>query len=428
MRLIRLLICIAVFAFISGAAGAVGFDVEGATRAYLEKIPAASRANSDAYFTGGYWLQLVDLVYGIVVAGLLMATGLSARIRDRLSLTFKNAFLRTAAFAAVYVFLTFVLLFPLAVYEGFVREHTYGFATQNFAQWMGDAVKGLAVNLVLMSLGLAVLYSVIRKLKTSWWLWGTMVSIVLMTFVIFIQPVVIEPMFNDYKPMPAGAVKTEILRIAHANNIPTNDVLMVDASRQTKRVSANVAGIGSTVRIALNDNLLNRASPEGVAAVMGHEMGHYVLNHVVKMLVFLAVILAFGFLFIDRSYSWVTRRWGQRFGTRDIGDEAGLPIVMALLSVYFFMSTPLMNTIVRTQEAEADYFGLNASQQPDGFAEAMLMTAEYRKAEPGKWEEIIFYDHPSPHTRLHNAMQWKAENLGRSRPIVDAKTVVPVEK
>jgi STE24 endopeptidase len=428
MRLIRLLICVLVCAFIAGAAGAAGFDVEAATRAYLEKIPAASRSNSDAYFTGGYWLQLVDLVYGIVVAGLLLATGLSAKIRDRLSLIFKRAFVRTAAFAAVYVLLTFVLLFPLAAYEGFVREHTYGFATQNFAQWLGDAFKGLAVNVVLMSLGLAVLYSVIRKLKASWWLWGTMVSIVLLTFVIFIQPVVIEPMFNEYKPMPAGAVKTEILRIAHANNIPTNDVLMVDASRQTKRVSANVAGIGSTVRIALNDNLLNRASPEGVAAVMGHEMGHYVLNHVVKMLVFLAVILAFGFLFIDRSYSWVARRWGQRFGTRDIGDEAGLPIVMALLSVYFFMATPLMNTIVRTQEAEADYFGLNASQQPDGFAEAMLMTAEYRKAEPGKWEEILFYDHPSPHTRLHNAMQWKAENLGRSRPIVDAMTVVQVEK
>lgn len=404
------------------SAHAAGFDVDSATRAYLDKIPAATRANSDAYFTGGYWLQLVELLYGFATAYLLLATRSTAKIRDRLTSTFRNGYLRTAAFIAVFTLIMFVLNFPISVYTGFIREHNYGFATQNFGEWLAEAGKGLALNTVFSALGIALLYSVVRKLKNSWWLVGAFVSIGLMTVMIFISPIFIEPIFNAYKPMPAGPVKTEVLRIAQANSIPTNDVMMVDASKQTKRVSANVSGIGSTVRIALNDNLLNRASPNAVAAVMGHEMGHYVLNHVLKFLLALAIIVALGFKFVDASYAWASQRWGNRFAIRDIGDEAGLPLVMVLLSLYFFLATPLVNTMIRTQETEADFFGLNASQQPDGFAEGIMLTAEYRKAEPSEWEEILFYDHPSPRTRVRNAMQWKAQNLDRLRPVVAPNT------
>ena len=405
---------------------AAQFDPETATRQYLDSFPADMRARSDAYFTGGYWLQLFDLIYGLGIAWLLLATRWSALTRDRIALKLSNRFVRTMLYVALYVIVTAVLSLPQTFYEGYYREHAYGFANQNFVGWFGDQAKGLGINVIFSSLGFALLYMLIRRLKNQWVIAGTALSISLLIFGIFIAPMYIEPLFNEYVPMKEGAVKTEILRIAHANSIPTSDVLMFNASKQTKRVSANVAGIGSSVRIALNDNLLNRASPEGVAAVMGHEMGHYVLNHVVKFLVFLAVLLAFGFYFIDSAYRLVQRHWGSKFGIGEIGDEAGLPIVIALLSLYMFMATPIFNTIIRTQEMEADFFGLNASQQPDGFAEAMLMTAEYRKAEPGYWEEIVFYDHPSPHTRIFNAMTWKAANLDKpvTSTVLNAMRVV----
>lgn len=420
MKLLSRLSALLLPLLVCGLACAADFDPEAATRHYLDSIPAATRANSDAYFTGGYWLQALDLIYGLGVAWLLLATHWSANWRERIGKKISHGFLRTMTFIGLYIVANYILSFPLSVYEGYIREHAYGFATQDFVHWFADEGKGLAISIIFNSLGVALLYVLIRRLKSAWVMWGTAVSIAMMTFAIFVSPVLIEPLFNDYKPMPEGPVKTEILRIAHANSIPTSDVFMVDASRQTNRVSANVAGLGSTVRIALNDNLLNRASPQGVAAVMGHEMGHYVLNHVVKSLVFFAVIIALGFYFIDRGYAWVQRRWGQRFGTGDIGDEAGLPIVVALLSVFMFLSSPINKSIIRSQEMEADFFGLNAARQPDGFAEGILLTAEYRKAEPGYWEEILFYDHPSPHTRILNAMKWKAMNLEQT-PIAPAK-------
>jgi STE24 endopeptidase len=199
--------------------------------------------------------------------------------------------------------------------------------------------------------------------------------------------------------------------MARANNIPANDVYQIDASRQTTRMSANVSGLGSTMRITLNDNLLRRGSPEEIQAVMGHEMGHYVLNHVYKdMIFFLVVIVAF-FVFLRQSLEWSLARWGGKWQIRGIGDTAVYPLVVLLGSIFFFVLTPILNTHVRTAEQEADTFGINASRQPDGFAQAAIHLGEYRKMSPGPIEEWIFFDHPSGRSRIGAAMRWKAENL-----------------
>ncbi len=187
---------------------------------------------------------------------------------------------------------------------------------------------------------------------------------------------------------------------------------MVDASKQTNRVSANVAGMFGTMRIALNDNLLRRVSLPGIKAVMGHEMGHYVLNHVPKSILYLILVLAAGFAFLRWAFDRVLASRGERWGIRGIADPAGLPLLAAILSAFFFVLTPLNNTFIRSSEAEADIFGLNASREPDGMAEVALMLSEYRKISPGPVEEWIFYDHPSGRNRIHMAMQWKAEHLG----------------
>lgn len=156
---------------------------------------------------------------------------------------------------------------------------------------------------------------------------------------------------------------------------------------------------------------MNRGSPEEVRAVLGHEMGHYVLHHVYKLIVFAALIVVIGFGFLSWAYDKVRARYAERWGIRGVADVAGLPLLIALFSVYGFALTPVQNTIIRTMEAEADAFGLNASRQPEGFAQATLHLSEYRKMKLGAVEEIMFFDHPSGWNRIHRAMIWKAENI-----------------
>src|SRR4029077_4568621 len=168
-----------------------------------------------------------------------------------------------------------------------------------------------------------------------------------------------------------------ILSMARANGIPATDVYVFNASRQSNRVSANVAACANTTRISLSDNLLNRCTLPQIEPVMGHEMGHYVLNHQYKGLVFQGVLFVIAFAFLNWGLNAALARCGDRWGIHGITDVAVLPVAVLLLSVYSFVLTPVDNTITRTMEYEADIFGLNASQQPDGEAQIDLALGEY---------------------------------------------------
>lgn len=387
------------------------FDPEAATQAYIAQLSPGARTRSDAYFEGGYWLILWGLLYGLGVAWLLLGTRLSARMRDLAEKLSRFKWLQTAIYSVQYILLTAVLGFPLSLYQDFFREHQYGLSNQNFGQWMGDQFKGLLVGLILGTLALVIVYAVIRKLQRSWWLWGAVVLIVFGIFTATIAPVYIAPLFNTYKALPDSPLKSQILSMARANGIPADNVYEFDASKQSKRISANVSGMFGTTRISLNDNLLNRSTPAEIKAVMGHEMGHYVLNHVYKGIVFFGIIIVIGFALVQWVFGKLHARYGERWGIRNVGDVAGLPLLIALFSVYMFLMTPVNNSLSRTTEAEADAFGLNAAREPDGFAKAALQLSEYRKMHPGPVEEFIFFDHPSGWNRIHRAMVWKAEHI-----------------
>jgi STE24 endopeptidase len=384
-------------------------DPVAATEAWLDRLPAEQRARSDSYFEGGYWLQLWDFLYGLGVAALLLGTGLSARLRDAVERWTRFRFLQAILYTVGYALLAALLTFPLALYEGFFREHQYGLSNQSFGEWMGDSAKGMAVGLILGGLSVAALYAAFRRAPRTWWLWGAGLTVAFLVLGVLIAPVFISPLFNKYTELEDPTLRGSILSLARANGIPADHVYVFDASKQHNRVSANVSGLGQTMRISLNDNLLNRASPEGVEAVMGHEMGHYVLNHVYESILFFGVVLFLGFAFLRWGFGWALARWGERWRVRGIADLAGLPLLAAVLSVYFFLMTPVLNTYIRVNEAEADLFGLNSARQPDGFAEVALMLSEYRKLAPGPIEEWIFFDHPSGRNRILMAMRWKAE-------------------
>ena len=393
-----------------GAQAGPAFTPEAATRAYLAELPPDKKARSDAYFEGGYWLILWDLLYGGAILLLLLATRLSARLREAAERISRRKPIQTWLYFAQFSIALFVLGFPLSVYEGFFREHQYGLSNQSFAAWITDEGKGLGLNIVLGGLAVTALFGIVRRLPRTWHIWGAGAAIVFLMISILIGPVFIAPLFNKYTLLEDPHIRDPILRVARQNGIPATNVYQVDASRQSKRVSANVSGFLGTERITLNDNLLNRCSPQAILAVMGHEMGHYVLNHLYKMLSFNVIIVTVFFALLRGALAWSLARWGQHWSIRDLGDPAVLPLAMLILSVFFFVLTPINNTLIRTQEYEADIFGLNTSRQPDGFAEAALVLSEYRKLEPGPIEELLFYDHPSGHTRIFASMRWKAEN------------------
>jgi STE24 endopeptidase len=390
------------------------FDVKAAVDAYLAKVPREQRARSDAYFEGGYWLLLWDFLSVVLVMWILLRFRWSSRMRDLAERITRFKPLQAALYWVQFICVASVITFPLTVYEGFFREHKYGLSNQTFAAWMRDQAVGLGVSAVLGALLLASLFGLVRRLGKNWWVWGAVVSVVFNAFVALIAPVFIFPLFNKFTTLQDPRVLDPILSLARANGIPATEVYEFDASRQSNRVSANVSGFAGTTRISLNDNLLKRCTPAEIESVMGHEMGHYVLNHQFKGLVLNGILIVIAFGFLNWGINAGVARRGESWGIRGPTDVAVVPLAVLLLAVFFFVLTPVTNTITRTMEYEADIFGINASQQPDGEAEVDLMLGEYRKLDPGPIEEFIFFDHPSGRTRITAAMRWKAEHLAET--------------
>ena len=387
------------------------FDPAAATRAWLETVPPEKRAQSDAYFEGGYWVILWNFLLGAAISMFLLQSGLSARLRDFAERITRLRPLQVALYAVPYVIIVAVLSFPLGLYSGYFREHAYGLATQTFGPWFREQLIALAVSIIATALVMLALYAVFRRAQRTWWLWGTAVGVVLAAVATLIAPVFVAPLFNTYKPLADPKISRPILAMASANQIPVRQVFEVDASRQSNRVSANVSGLFGTARISLNDNLLKQCTLPEIRVVMAHEMGHYVLNHSLKLTLYFGLFIFAGFILSRAVFDWAVRNWGARWGVRGIADPAGIPLLALIFSTFFFLITPLDNTAVRVTEREADAFGINTAREADGFAKVALKLGAYRKLDPGPVEEFIFFDHPSGRARIRMAMDWKAANL-----------------
>jgi STE24 endopeptidase len=404
------------------------FEVDAATNAYLTEIPAAARARSDAYFEGGYWLILWDFLMSMLVYWILLRFGMSARMRNLAERVTRFRPLQTFVYWFQFMIISTILQLPLAVYEGYFREWKYGLATQTFGPWFWDQTKGLLIAIILGGLVVMALVGIVRKLPNSWHIWGAVVTTAFMIFTVMIAPVFLLPLFNKVTILNDPKVTTPILSLARANGITAKNVYQMDASKQTTRMSANVSGFGKTMRITLNDNLLRRGSSEEIQSVMGHEMGHYVLNHIYKTILFIFVVIVAFFSLLRWGVAWSLARWGEAWQIRGVTDVAVIPLVFVIAGIFFFLLTPISNTQTRTEEHEADMYGLNSSRQPDGFAQAAIHLGEYRKMNPGPVEEWIFFDHPSGRNRIHDAMQWKAENLRLFQAAVPATKTSEVPK
>ena len=413
---------------LAAASATQGFDVDAATRAYLDTLTGAARAKSDSYFEGGYWLPVWGALVGILAYWLMLRLRWSAAWSGWASRVTRRRWLQPALYAIPFTIVGALLTFPWTLYTAYFREHQYGLSNQSFVEWLAEWGKLLGVGTVTGAIFFAIIYAVIRGSPKRWWLWGTLATGALLSVLILLAPVFIEPLLNKYTPMTPSPARSEILRIAHEQGIPTNDVYVVDASKQSKRISANVSGLGPTIRIALNDNLLNRSNLAGVKAVMGHEMGHYKLYHIQKLLLYLTLMALAAFLLTFWAVPKLLARYGPRWGVRDVADPASAPVFWALVALFGIPAGILFNSIIRYHESEADAFGLEAAREPDGFAMTAMQLSEYRKIEPAGWEEILFYDHPSGRTRVHMAMEWKAKHIDELPPEQRGSIVMTPDK
>ena len=400
------------------AATSDGFDVASATRAYLDTLQGPARAQSDAYFEGGYWLPLWGTAIGVLVDWLFLRFRIAHALRAFGERVSKRAWIVTAITAFFYTLIGTLVTLPWTIYTGYTREKRYDLLDQTFGAWAGEQAIGIAMALVLIPLAVVAIYALIRRAPRSWWLWSTGVLGLFMLFAMVLGPVFIAPLFNEYTELEDGPLRDRIEAVAAQYEIPAEHIYVFDQSKQHKRISANVSGLGPTIRISLNDNLLERTSEEEILAVMGHEMGHYKLHHTWWIVGILLSLFALGLFVTSRVAPALIRRYGERWGVRDMGDPASLPVLAICLGIWMFLMTPATNSLIRWAESEADAFGLDAAREPDGFAKVAMRLSEYRKIEPGLLEEFVFFDHPSGATRVRMAMQWKADNVENPQVVV----------
>ncbi len=387
------------------------FNATAATEQWLAKLSPEARARSDAYAESGYVLQFVDLIYGLAVAALLLWFRISARIRDWAEELTRNRAYQAMLYGVVTVATITLLELPLSIYQGYFREQAYGLSNQTFMAWAGDFATMFAVTVMAAVIFLPLFYAAIRAARQAWWLWGAGLAILFMIFMLVITPVAVAPLFNHYSALPETPLKQQILSLARANGVPADTVWVDDESRQSSRISANVSGFLGTTQITLNDNLLNQGTPDEVLAVVGHEMGHYVLGHTLRMVLLFGLVILAGFGFVALTFRLATDLFGGNWQVRQPDDVGGLPLIMALMSIFLFLAMPVTNSITRATETEADLFGVNAVRKPDAFSSVVLKLSNNRKLDPGPVEEVIFFDHPSGRERIAMMMAWKAEHV-----------------
>jgi STE24 endopeptidase len=381
----------------------MAFDVNAATARYIDSLGPAALQKAHDYTVGKEWMLLWSLLVAGVVAWLTVRSGVLDRIGAKIGGKRQN--LRALLVGFVYFIFAAVLTLPWSVYADWWREKGYGRTNQPFGDWLMQLGIGTLIAAILGAIFFTGVYWLMRRTGKSWWLWSGGLAAVAVAFVILLSPVLIEPLFNKYEPVPPGQVRDAVVEMAGRAGVPADKVYMYNGSRQSNNFTANAGGVGSTARVAISDVAFRNASLEEVRAVTGHEIGHYVLKHTWWGILFFSVLAIVLFWIADRTFPWFARKFGS---SAALEEPRGLPVVMFMASLLGLLALPLLNTFGRTLESQADLYSLQTENLPDALSTALVKTAEYRYPRPGKLEEIVFYDHPSVETRVRRAMQWKA--------------------
>lgn len=363
-------------------------------------------------------LYFVGNAYGLGVLLLILGVGWSRRMRDLSERIARWPFVAAMLFVVFFTLLTTLLEFPLTFYRDFVVPHQFDLTDQSFPAWLWDGTKELLLGLLIGPPLIALVLLAMRKIR-RWWLVVWVASIPVLIFFIVIIPVFIDPLFNKFVPLKDQVLKQRLLDLASKAGIEGSRVYEVDKSKQTKEMNAYVTGLGPTNRIVLWDTILAKMNHDELIAVMGHEMGHYVLKHIWKGLAFGLVVSFFVLLIGQKFYD----RGLGRFGIRGAGDPASWPWFLVVVTVISFFLTPVLTGYSRCQEHQSDIFSLELTHDNVSMASAFVKLTEDSKANPYPHPFIEFwrYSHPSIGRRVAFALSYKPWEKGEPNQLWKGK-------
>lgn len=381
----------------------MSFDPQAATQAFIGQLSAEELELARAYTTGNHWLILGGLLVSALTTWLIVRSGVLDWAFARVSAKWQN--LRVLVVALVFSLVNGLISLPYGIYTGWWRETQYGRTSQPLGDFLAQGLIGTAIGAVGGAIFFVGVYWLIRRAGKLWWAWSSALVAVFAALFLTLSPSYIEPLFNEYTPIPQGEVRDAVHALGAEAGIPDDRIFMYDGSRQSNNFTANVSGIGSAARIAISDVAMDEASLDEVKAVTGHEIGHYVLGHVWRMIGVIILMTLLVFFLTDRLYGWFARRFGS---DAELSDVRGLAVLSFVVGLLFSFTQPLLNTMTRVGESEADAYSLQTVNLPDALSGALIKTAEYRYPLAGPLEEAIFYTHPTVQNRIRAAMEWKA--------------------
>jgi STE24 endopeptidase len=376
------------------------------------------RAKAIAYSHAQYVVYFVGTLISIGIYLLLWRSRASVVLRDWARKASRRHFVQCLIFVPLFVLAVTLLSFPLDYYAGFALEHRFDLSTQGFASWLGDWGKNLAITAVLCVILVWIFYAVVRRSPRRWWFYFWLATIPLALAFLLVEPYVIEPLFYKFTPLektqPALVERIEAMLKRADLSIPPARIFEMDASSKTKAVDAYVSGLGSSKHVVVWDTTLAKMGPDELLLVLGHETGHYVLDHIPKEFA-IGEVLALAFFFLGFiAANRLVERVGPRTGIEGVGDLASLPLLLTVLTVLVFLSSPIVNAVSRYYEHQADQFGLEVAygvvpdpNSADVRAFQILGEEDLADPDPSPFIRFWLYSHPPLEERIRFAASYK---------------------
>ena len=363
-----------------------------------------------AYSRALYWEYFIGTAYFLLILLLLLRLKTAAKLRDLATRASSRYRVQLLSFAPPFMLLLGLLGLPTDLYGQWLSLK-YDQSIQGWGSWFWDWTKGQLLALVLGTLFIGILYGVIRRSPRRWWFYFWLVALPILLFIFFIQPLVIDPLFNKFEPLqttrPELVASIEKV-VSHAGlTIPRDRMFLMKASEKTKQVNAYVIGLGASKRVVIWDTIIAAEPGPMIMHTLGHEIGHYVLGHIWSGFAFFAALAFVLFYLARRFFDWALAKWGSAWGIQGSDDWASLPLLIMIVFSLFFLSTPIGNAFSRYQEHEADRYGLEVihgivADPGEVAAQAFQVEGEIDLQDPAPpaFIEFWLYDHPAVNDRI----------------------------
>ncbi len=354
----------------------------------------------------------IRLVISFAVPFIFLISGLSQKI-SIFSQNGRSVFVSGIIYGLIFFGIMFLVNLPINYYSSYYIAHKYGLSNQTLLRWFELNIKSFLVNDAIMSLFIFIPFMIIYKSPNMWWFNLWLISIPVIVFIVFISPFVIDPIFNNYRPLEDGVLREEISEILKKVELEDASIMVVDKSKDTKAMNAYMTGIFSAKRIVLWDNTINNLDTKEVVSITAHEIGHYVKGHIWKNILF-GIAGTFVILFLlNVSAGWILKESKGAFGFKNMTNMAIIPLFIILINLFNYLGSPIQNYLSREFERQADRFEISLTEDRVSAVSALKKLNQNNLGLPraSKFYEFMFYSHPSLEERIEFYMTEEFEKI-----------------